>query len=313
MKIIFHLGAHKTGSTLIQNALRKNIGLLGDAGWGYKPKRQWRTKASPMPADFYIDRRRDRDLGRARDSLMKFLDAHKKDKVILSSEGTLAGTNPSVPHFLASSTNAGLYMVEDNSVIDWYSEVFSGLDVTAVFYVRRQDSFLDSLYLENVRQGRRIRKRSLLKMLDIDRLSWRPVLRRLKEEFNLEARCFESLRTAGSEAYVRDFFRILDERLGEQVVIPEKNVNVSLRDPFRQLAEQASRLFKNDRSNLHKLFVKELLEVQIQAHEITERPKIFGKKLFEQIEQHYQQDNLAVVEGYLSGLSVQHHSGFLWK
>jgi len=312
VKIVFHMGAHKTGSTLIQNALRKNIGLLRDAGWGYKPKAQWIEKTSQTPADFYVNRRRQRDVGRARDSLMRFLDAHKTDNVIMSSEGTLAATNPSVPHFLASSTNPGFYLVESDSVIDWFSHVFSGLDVTTVFYVRRQDSFLESLYLENLRQGRRIGKKPLLKLIDVDRLSWRPVLRRLKEEFDLEARCFESIRSAGSDAFVRDFFRVLDEGMGEQAVIPEGIANVSLRDPFLQLAEQAALLFKTKRSRLHKNFVKKLIEVQIQASDITERPKIFGKSILEQIEQRYQEENAAVVEEYLSGLSAQHHSKFLW-
>jgi hypothetical protein len=312
VKIVFHVGAHKTGSTLIQNALKSNIGLLRDAGWGYKPKAHWIQKMGQTPADFYIQRRRERDLAKARDSLMRFLDAHDADNVVMSSEGTLASPDPSRPHFLASPANPGLYLVESDSVIDWYSEVFSGLDLTMVFYARRQDSFLDSLYLENLRQGRRVGKKSLLQLLDTDRLSWRPVLQRLKEEFNLEVRCFESIRTAGSEAFVRDFFQVLDESLGEQVEVPANIVNISLRDPFLQLAEGASRLFKTKNSKVHKKFVKQILEVQMKALDITERPKIFGNSILGQIEQRYQQDNVAVVEEYLSGLSAQHHADFLW-
>lgn len=41
MRIVFHLGAHKTGSSLIQIALKGNAELLKDAGWGYRPKGPW--------------------------------------------------------------------------------------------------------------------------------------------------------------------------------------------------------------------------------------------------------------------------------
>lgn len=137
---------------------------------------------------------------------MRFLDSHNSDNVVISSEGTLASTDWRRPHFLASPANPGLYLVEVDSVINQFSRVFSGLDLTTVFYVRRQDSFLDSLYLENLRQGRHIGRSALRELIDIDRLSWSPVLQRLEERFKLEARCFESICAAGADAFVRDFF-----------------------------------------------------------------------------------------------------------
>lgn len=216
MAIIFHVGAHKTGTSLIQKYFRDrfpdfdegaiaNIGR-GDAnhliGWG----------------DMLINHP-DRLQSRLEDELQG-----QPENVILSHECALGKP---------FGKRAGIYPKTKRNAKALHSvieTVGATEDVKIAFYVRPVSSFVESFYLQMVHQGAFDTFEKWYEQIDIDSLSWMPSIEALDSVFgeeNVLIGDFNEIRD-GQENYLATFMQRTGIRAPETIdYTPRRNFSVS--------------------------------------------------------------------------------------
>ncbi|MEM8746833.1 MAG: hypothetical protein AAGF91_09040 [Actinomycetota bacterium] len=176
-EIVLHLGAHKTGTTSLQRALRDSTDDLAAAGWVFQGKRVGplrsvfsvvhdrhglpRSTASPSASD-------DELVDRLRTEVGAILASGRR---LVVSDETLFG-QPGV--------RRGLYPDADR-VADVVGRAFEGMSVLPVLVIRRQPEFLESWYVQTVKQGGGRTFDEFLESIDLDSVSWTTYARRLSE------------------------------------------------------------------------------------------------------------------------------------
>lgn len=145
MTITLHLGAHKTGSTFIQDAFAQNQGALAAAGRHYIPLGPFRDGFTKLSFN--------RDLSKpgaaqrraqATDYLMGELAAAGDRHVVLSEENLL-GTPAEMVRL-----GQGIYPRFDQRIA-LISELLAGQPVEVFLAVRHQAEFARSVFTENLR------------------------------------------------------------------------------------------------------------------------------------------------------------------
>lgn len=194
--VALHLGAHKTGTSLVQKYLRDvpeqvshlDIRFINRVdtdkliGWGSH------LVKTPHRLRERIDYEASQPGARV---------------VFTSHENTLGR-----PHQPA----AGHLYPQAQQRIEILREALEGLDVRIIFYLRRQGSFLESYYLQLVHQGECFSFDQWLDRVELDRVSWDPVTRMLRDAFGKDKVSigdFDEIH-AGQEAFLSGFFRRID-------------------------------------------------------------------------------------------------------
>lgn len=233
-RVIAHLGAHKTGTSLIQKYMRdrpEQIEPWGIAaisrsdtnlliGWGQNlldhPERLTERLADATVGD----------------------DAPRR--LVFSHENSLG--RPHQP--------SGDHLYPDAAVrIEALAEILRPYDHRVIFYLRPQWSFLESYYLQLIQQGEAFSFDVWLDRLDFDRVSWRPVVTALRAAFGPERVAigdFEEIRQ-GQESFLRGFFQRIDSEIDIQpeyaairnVSISQKGLDIALAaNPFMRSPEE---------------------------------------------------------------------------
>ncbi len=209
MTVFVHMGAHKTGTTLLQNLLKANRQALEAQGVFYLrgPGRH--------PFWYYWQ---DGDKVAFRERRAKFRrqflrGARDHGHVIFSSE-TMFGTS--------DLTGAACLYPKATETLRALARALRGLEVRIVFYVRRQDDFIEATFLnriqtlatsEHLDHAALLRNRSwrdfgaYMGEFDMAGLSWLDLATRFADVFGRAAlifRPFESI-AGDSAAYARRF------------------------------------------------------------------------------------------------------------
>lgn len=197
--VVFHVGAHKTGTSLLQKYMRDNAALLRRhrmyyisrgamndyVGWGDK------LLTDPEP------------LAR---KIRTMLLIPWFTTVIASHENTLGPP-------LRGHRGAHLYP-RAPEIIRALGELLAPYRARILLSIRPQDQFVESYYLQSIHQGRHKRFDEWYARLDLDALSWRPVVDTLCEVFGREQVDVIDFRTIArsQEDYIGEFFRRIDPR-----------------------------------------------------------------------------------------------------
>jgi hypothetical protein len=196
----FHVGAHKTATTMLQNFLwdrraelrRRGVSLIGrlemtrDVGLGPA------LLADPGPFTRRVD-----DFRRSPNYTLLLA----SDEQIIGQPFPPAGDGRIYPD--ARRNAAAL------------ARILAPLPTRIVIMLRPQDQFVESYYLQTVQGGGTESFAQYLERVDLDALSWRPVIAALTDAFGADAvtvRDFGSIRD-GQEQFITGFLRALDERL----------------------------------------------------------------------------------------------------
>lgn len=223
--VVFHVGAHKTGTSLLQKYMRDNNAMLRRHRIYYLSRGAmndyvgWGDKLLEDPA--MLDRRIRRML------LIPWF------KVLIAShENTLgrplrkAGTHlyPRAPEVIAA---LGQLLAPHNARI--------------FFSIRPQEQFIESYYLQSIHEGRYKSFQEWLAEIDLDALSWKPVVDSLTATFGREHVEIVDFRTIrqGQQAYVRQFFTRIDPRYAFEVKYDAMR-NPSISDKGLQMALAAN-------------------------------------------------------------------------
>lgn len=220
--IALHLGAHKTGTSLLQKYMRDrpsemlrmrtvsvpravNRVLIG---WGRAPRdHPERLRDAILTAARGVDRFPGRGgLSRTATALLGV-----PKLVVLSNENAMgrpfdkSGSSPLYPS--AAACAQGLA----KSVGDLHPRI--------VYYIRSQDEFLESYYLQTVHQGGTATFAEWLAQIDTSAISWLPVVEALADAFGedrLVVHDFAEIRR-GQNSYIASFLHSCEPSLSPTI------------------------------------------------------------------------------------------------
>ena len=199
MIITFHMGAHKTASSLIQHRLRRlcrrrygrDLAFLDNKHVAQSPWGAWcvRGKGSQGAA-----------LESFKRQIETWQDASPK-AVIISSEGFLGTINSFGPN--------GLYP-EAPEILARFKELVdqtANIDIRPIYYIRRTDRFLESCLSQRLSLGRDAASENMFAPELIAAASWRPVIEAIETTLGepVAVRNFEDLKIQGPARFVATF------------------------------------------------------------------------------------------------------------
>lgn len=212
--VAFHVGAHKTATSLLQKYMRDNRQLLRRhgiycvsrtatnryVGWGDK------LLSDPEAVSTLVQRP-------LRVPWFRLL--------VVSHENTLGRP--------FADGGAHLYP-RAPEIIDGLAAALPRDRTKIVLSVRPQDELLESYYLQSVHEGGHLNFGAWLDRLDLDALSWIPLVERLYDTFGrdrVEVLDFRLIAN-GQEAYIREFFARIDPRRPFDIEYsPRRNPSIS--------------------------------------------------------------------------------------
>ena len=213
MKTVIHVGAHKTGSSLIQKFLRDNRAALAGNGLHYIS----RSDMNHLAGWGKVLREKPELL---RDRLAE-VDAQKYDAAIASHENIMGRP--------FSEKHPGLYP-EAPKNFEALGKILEGYDYRVVIYIRPQADFVESYYLQSLHEGGTKTFSEWTANLAIDSLSWKPVVDGMHRAFGEDrvvVRDFLDIRE-GQDEFMRRFFASIDIDPGISVsYAPVRNPSVS--------------------------------------------------------------------------------------
>ena len=205
MELVIHCGAHKTGTSSIQSLLFDNRDVLLTRGTLYiRPEI---INRSGLVQFLHGVSGTAATGDRIRQEIKDARKISEVERVVISHESlfSYAGVYP--------AADGPLYPTLDHALSLWpqlcLDEIFSRQ--RAIFYVRRQDTFLQSLYLQYLSGGMTETFREFRSIVDHRDFSWLRLANSLAGHFgkeNLIVRPFELIK-GGWENYITDFFQAI--------------------------------------------------------------------------------------------------------
>lgn len=221
MKVTLHLGAHKTGTTLLQRYLSINRETLAAKRIGVMLLREvtshlgsWTRELTGDTSRFAAGIKEHEDKG------------HKH--LVISCEDLLG------PAFAKRAT--GIYP-QASPRLESLARLLQGHDTQAVLYLRPQSEFLSSWYLQTVNMGNSTPFPEWYAGLKIQTLSWEPLVASVRKLFGAEKSRIEDFRSIrnGAEAYIESFAK--KSGIPFPLKMPKENFqNVSLGDKGLEIA-----------------------------------------------------------------------------
>ncbi len=194
--VVFHVGAHKTGTSLLQKYMRDNRRRLQLRGIYYLARSDMNDLVGwGRPLVEHPDRLAAR--------ISEVLGHLVYQTLVTSHENTLGRP--------VAQGGAHLYPA-CAPMIEALGGVLAPYEAKVFLYVRPQVEFIESYYLQLIHQGNTFTFDEWLGTLDLDRLSWVPLTEMLRETFGddrVEVVDFGEIRL-GQNEFIERFFRRID-------------------------------------------------------------------------------------------------------
>lgn len=261
MELVIHCGAHKTATSSIQSLLLEQREELLKHGVLYIPE----ARLNSSGIIEYLHRRTTSASTRSaiRSKIVKVLENARPEKVLVSHESFFSFVDifQGGGDFYRSTAQSlkNLELLEP-------SDLFSSIRI--VLYVRRQDEFLQSLYMQNLSSGIWTNSfEQALEKIDCTNISWLSYVTKLTEFFgesNVAVRPFEVI-SSGWQNLVDDF--CIASTIDIRSNLLEKKINESFSTPAYFAALTLMPLLSKGKSKLR----------LAQALKQALPPSIFGK------------------------------------
>lgn len=211
-KIVLHIGAHKTGSTALQAALQANSDMLDG--------NEIVTIPRTLAAEMFVHE----VLLEARDVIADI----NAETIVVTHEVMLGWPLGPVGKLMPAYP----YLYPEAKVrLQALSQVFDGMDVRVIYYIRDQASFLESFYIQCVQMGAAFSFDEWVSKIDLSNLSWRPVVDEIRSHFPVCIKRFETEFSHSQSEAFRRFLAVTTPTLSKTEmgkVIFEKPTNRSL-------------------------------------------------------------------------------------
>jgi hypothetical protein len=213
-QVVYHVGAHKTGTSLVQSYLSQNRRMLRKQGLTYLTREtleSWVKSADGEADDAGVMHRR-----------ISGAFLRRPDGVVVASYENTIG-----PPFAGKHAD-GLYPRAAQRA-EALRDALAKYSTKVLLGIRPQSGFVESYYIQKVQQGDYRTFDDWFGELDLDRLSWRPVVDTLVATFgrdNVEVIDFNLIRN-GTLAYVRGFLDRIDPDVHVDEAAPRDNASLS--------------------------------------------------------------------------------------
>lgn len=214
--VVLHLGAHKTGTSLVQKFFRDNVKEMKKRGIAAIGRGETETAIGWGDK---IDTKRNNI-----DSLVDKYDGPRIGCVLLSHENALG--RPFVdgcPQLYPRAKECAEKL--NQTVGDRVSKV--------IYYTRSLDAFVESYYLQTVHQGGHETFERWFDRIDMERLSWVPVFESLQQvfgEWRVVIKDFGDSIGPGQAEFLRSFVRLIDDRYNWNNNVfeykPDRNISI---------------------------------------------------------------------------------------
>lgn len=273
-----HLGAHKTGTSLIQKFIRDNEEMLCQLGIAYIGRSEsdeligWGTKirTDPKPLQQRIHSIAERGYR----------------YVVISHENSLGKP------FGQDSTS--LY---DKSAdqINALTDALADCNLTFIYYIRRQWEFVESYYIQTIHQGSHKSFEEWYASIGrSDNLSWRPLVNNLRgsQSSSTIIKDFATLVEKGQEWYLRDFFESFLEPESIPPIEYKSKRNISVGEPGLKMLRAANEFADTaaERKLLRKFFQKNFNNLNYP------RPQLLEPEEMERIKEKYGSELVELLE-----------------
>lgn len=237
MKLVLHFGAHKTGTTLLQEFMTQEYPFLKANRIGCL-KRYRTNVVMGLSKTITPDRNFDMLAEILRKRWWK-----RERAYVISHEKTIG-----MPF---RRGRPGLYPDRD-IVLESLSKTLSRYDTRIIYYIRSQEELIESYYLESIAIGEFRPFNKWRKRIKIDQISWKPVIKSLEDAFGADrviVRDFKTEMANGPAAFVESFFRLvlpdIDGSKFHNLKFDTKPVNPGFGDKGYEIAAAVNKFLDN--------------------------------------------------------------------
>lgn len=209
VKLYIHIGSHKTGSTTIQHALKEKSESGLKEGWRY-------VKTPKCVKELMVVNEYNSTIvNNFKKALKKNIKPHNEvTHHVMSSESIMG--NPDNGY-----KNSAI-------VARILREATQEYDVSIIVYLRRQDDFVESMYTQNIHQGRSFDFNTFFDAFkSTEALNYRRILNDFELAFNKENLIVKSYHMASKMGLLNDFAGVIDSRLLLESTKKRKNPSYS--------------------------------------------------------------------------------------
>lgn len=226
--LVLHVGAHKTGTTLVQKVLRSNREAFARRGYDVLIRNEYENLTEGLHSRW---RRQGASLSNVNKAFAMVRDAMTHDSLVISHEDILASVH--------SFRTGPLYAPADN-VLRIAHRVLQPERTTVLLYVRRQDRFVESSYLQTVRVGSTMSFEEFMEPVTPANLRWDHLVEKIRDaipaDAELRVNYFEGIKELQSRPFVRDFFQQTGVGVAPKFTFNTEAVNRGYSDAALKLA-----------------------------------------------------------------------------
>lgn len=199
-KIYFHIGAHKTASSFLQANLCTCQDALSQAGLDVVLRQEILNTPFSKELGEVAHGTRDPDTmsPRSKRNLGEIL-SRRKGNILITNED------------LVSSLNIQDFYQNIDAAARYIHDALPNFDVFIILYTRTQADYLESVYMQYVHLGRKLKFEQFMKRTENVNFSWLRVVEALASVVPHERiliRPFERIRQAGPDDFFREFLSL---------------------------------------------------------------------------------------------------------
>ena len=206
MKLILHVGAHKTGTTTIQsNFYKYRSGFEAEGIWYPMINEVLENTATTRIQHDIPKGLLNGNSSLTEEQVRCFFEKLYTMAVAKNVESVFISSEP----FYRGISGEGSYWVQKERYIKKLSLMLKLFDVEVVFVLRRQDDFLESLYNENVKTWRYTKNIKQFHEEQKFFFEYKNQIQHWAKYFNVKAIAFEQLAKGDREAFLYNFLNFI--------------------------------------------------------------------------------------------------------
>jgi hypothetical protein len=274
-----HIGAHKTATKLVQKDLARRSEELSRLSIYYDAKSYWLGSRLKNESPLGVER-----LAEEKAELRARLESRTESHLILSSEGFLGD-----PYSGYGNVHA---------VAGDVARLLEGLEVKIVASLRLQDTFIESLYVQHIKEGSAIGFEEFVEGLGTEAFDWAELLQVYEKLFGAE-----NMRVVWYEWSVEDVPRTVERLFSgldgefEYELQPVGFVNPSYNRTGLEIARRCNPLLNDEERVKLRLFLQETF-----PKPSGESFELFGAKEREKIRARFAASNESCTVRYRAGV-----------
>ncbi len=176
-RVVLHCGFHKTGSTLIQKALRASKSILDKHSVHFFSLPDLnRLELRPLLHRLATRGPDGSELEHLKETMGKEAKAAPQEVFLLSFEGLLG--NPPSGFYRLAGAKLRLLL-----------EVFAPLETSVIVYIKRQDRMLESIYKQRIQMGGTLDVPAFLRTIKFEDMSWERLLADIEAVVGMSRMC----------------------------------------------------------------------------------------------------------------------------